>query len=79
MTHTIKYTSVILLGLVLAGCATTGPGPSVNLNPVCDALIGPIKYNSTKKDSTRYAGKALVPDLKAHNRVGQNLGCAAYR
>ena len=44
-----------------------------------DALIGPIKYNSTTKTSKRFAGSALVPDLKQRNQVGEWLGCPAYR
>lgn len=64
---------------VLAGCAG-GPKPSLDqITPVCKALIGPIKYNSTVATSQRFAGPALAPDLKARNQVGQWLGCPAYK
>lgn len=66
--------------VLLAGCA----GQNVDLNPtrtapVCDALVGPIKYNSANPKSPRHAGPALAPDLKQRNQVGENLGCPAYK
>lgn len=72
---------VIIGGAILAlsGCAG-GVKPSLDqIKPVCDALIGPIKYNSTVKTSQRYAGPQLAPDLKSRNQVGLWLGCPAYR
>lgn len=79
-----SITCITLLGIgmactALSGCAG-GPKPSLDqIKPVCDALIGPIKYNSTVKTSQRFAGPQLAPDLKARNQVGQWLGCPAYR
>ena len=60
-----------------AGCQTTGLGPA-EVKPICDALIGPIRYNTYKTTSTRFAGKALAPDLKQRNQVGEHLGCTGY-
>lgn len=74
-------TATMIFGgcIVLSACAG-GPKPSLNqIKPVCTALIGPIKYNTYKKTSRRYAGPDLAPDLKARNQVGQGLGCPAYR
>jgi hypothetical protein len=71
--------ALLLVLVLLSGCVTNGPGSSTTLQPVCDALIGPIKYNSTNPKSARHAGKALVPDLRERNQVGRNLGCAQYR
>lgn len=70
----------LMLVLVLGGCATTGTlVPSQTKAPVCEALVGPIKYNSTTKTSRRFAGPDLAPDLAVRNRVGKNLRCPAYR
>jgi len=56
------------------------PRPSLDqIKPICAALIGPIKYNSTNKVSVRYAGHTLALDLKQRNQVGQYLHCPAYR
>lgn len=71
----IRTISALLLALAGAGCETTG-GTAKN---VCDALIGPIKYNSTNPASPRHAGPALAPDLAVRNRVGVNLRCQSYR
>lgn len=68
----------VLLALALCGCATTD-GTVQGLAPICDALIGPIKYNSTKVTSARHAGPDLAKDLKQRNQVGQRLGCPAYK
>ena len=59
------------------GCATM-PLPD-SKTPVCEALVGPIKYNSTDPRSQRHAGPALAPDLAQRNRVGINLKCPQYR
>lgn len=68
-----------LLGaLALGGCVTTS-GQVESIKPICDALIGPIKYNSAHLASLRHAGPALAPDLKKRNQVGRKLGCPAYR
>lgn len=65
----------LLIVLMLGACTTTGATPKA----VCDALLGPIKYNSANIKSARHAGPALAPDLAQHNRVGVNLACPAYR
>lgn len=68
------------LALMLSGCAgTVELRPTQSSAPVCDALIGPIKYNSRNPKSRRHAGPDLAPDLKQRNQVGQNLGCPQYR
>lgn len=75
----MKWTLCILCVVMLAGCSH-GPKPSLNqIKPICTALIGPIKYNSTVPSSKRFAGPALAPDLKRRNQVGQSLRCPAYR
>lgn len=66
---------VAVLCIVLAGCTTDGVTPKA----VCDALLGPIRYNSTNPKSERFAGRKLAPDIAEHNRVGTNLACPAYR
>ena len=70
--------SALLIALALGGC-TTLQGQVESLAPVCDALIGPIKYNSTKAASPRHAGTELAKDLKQRNQVGERLGCPAYK
>jgi len=67
-----------LVALALAGCVTT-QGAVTTPTPVCNALVGPIKYSSQNKKSLRYAGPKLAPDLAVRNRVGVNLRCPAYR
>lgn len=69
---------ILIAALALGGCATT-EGTVQGLAPICDALIGPIKYNSTKITSARHAGPELAKDLKQRNQVGERLGCPAYR
>jgi hypothetical protein len=69
---------VIACALALAGCQTDGVGVITTLTPVCDALIGPIPYNTYKKTSPRYAGPALAVDLQQRNQVGQRLNCPQY-
>jgi hypothetical protein len=64
--------------LLLSACASAGKLTPTSISPVCEALVGPIVYNSTKRTSTRFAGPALVPDLKQRNQVGENLGCPQY-
>ena len=68
---------ILILPLALAGCITNGSTQS--LKPVCDAIIGPIQYSSHNKQSARYAGPELAPDLAKRNRVGVNLACPAYK
>ena len=67
--------------LALAGCETDGVKPET-LQPICEALIGPIHYSThpqTEAARRRYAGPDLAPELKKRNDVGVNLRCPAYR
>lgn len=74
------YITLLCFLLLLAGCAhQPEPLRPARTLPVCDALIGPIKYNSTNPRSRRHAGPDLAPDLKRRNQVGTNLRCPAYR
>jgi hypothetical protein len=74
MTRIIKLLPLLLL----TSCAGASQLTPTSTSPVCEALIGPIVYNSTKRTSTRFAGPALVPDLKQRNQVGENLGCPQF-
>lgn len=76
MTRITKF-APLLLALALGGCLTDGLGPTA-IKPICDALIGPIKYNTYKIKSGRYAGKTLALDLNQRNQVGERLGCTGY-
>jgi hypothetical protein len=69
----------LTITLGLAGC---GPGdelPPSTIAPICSALIGPIKYNTTNKMSKRFAAALLAMDLKQRNQVGRNIGCPLYK
>jgi hypothetical protein len=69
---------IFLLVSSLGGCDPSDLSPNT-LKPICDALIGPIRYNTYTKTSTRYAGPVLGLDLKRRNQVGQRLGCPLYK
>jgi len=75
------FITLIILSVAagtLTGCAT--PGTKIGrIEPVCDALVGPIRYSSQNPKSPRYAANHLAPDLAVRNRVGQGLGCPQYR
>ena len=66
--------AVIALLLATAGCDQQFPLLSVQ--PICDALIGPLRYNSTNPSSQRYAAPLLAMDVKQRNYVYIKLGCA---
>lgn len=77
----LVWFGLIIGVLVLGGCtegSLTKFKPT-STSPICKAVIGPIKYNSQKPASRRFAGPALAPDLKQRNQVGQQLGCPAYK
>jgi hypothetical protein len=74
----MKKLFILLLALPLGGCFETLQQP-ITLNPICEAIIGPIQYNSTNKASSRYAAPNLVSDLKERNDVGVRLNCPQYR
>lgn len=70
----------ILLVLTLSLPLLTACDPAEGLDEatiktICKALIGPIRYNSSKPQSFRYAGKTLVLDLKQRNQVWTGLHC----
>lgn len=68
--------SLVLTLVLLSGCTTLAATQTTG--PVCEALVGPIKYTSATKTSRRFAGPDLAPDLAVRNRVGKNLRCPAY-
>lgn len=70
---------LLLLMLLLSGCASGKDLRPTTTSPICEAVVGPIKYNSQKPTSRRFAGPDLAPDLKKRNQIGQNLGCPKYR
>ena len=72
---------LLLIAFAAAGCVTngtTGYRPS-DKNAVCKALNGPIKYNSTRPQSARFAGAVLALDLKERNEIGRQLNCPQFR
>lgn len=79
MTRAIKQFIALFLLVFVTGCTALPRQKPVSTVPVCEALIGPITYNSTNATSPRHAGKTLAKDLKARNNVGRNLGCKGYR
>jgi hypothetical protein len=68
---------ISLLALLLLTSCNTLSGPPTP-KAICDATIGPIRYNTAKLSSSRHAGPVLALDLKAHNQVGRSLGCPNY-
>lgn len=76
----MKIVAPILLILsLLSACATQTTVHINSISPVCSALIGPIRYNSTNQSSPRFAGRVLARDLHVRNAVGVNLRCPKYR
>ena len=76
--------ALLMVAVLLTGCQTTDDLDPRLLNPtnrsaVCEALVGPIQYNSQNPKSGRHAGAVLVPDLKQRNQIGQALRCPQYR
>lgn len=67
-----------MMGMLLAGCDPSALPPS-SIAPICEALIGPIRYNSADPKSQRFAAKLLVMDLKERNQIGQRLNCPTYK
>lgn len=75
----MKFIAPLLLVVsLLTGCSKDDLPPS-SIAPICDALVGPIKYNSTNKMSQRYAAALLAMDLKQRNQIGRELGCPKYK
>lgn len=73
----LKYIPMCALALMLSACGE-GELPPSTVAPICSALVGPIKYNSTNKMSKRFAAALLAMDLKQRNQVGHNIGCPGY-
>jgi hypothetical protein len=79
----VKPIFLLVLATLLMGAA--GPaGCDAQLSPaglhaICNALVGPIRYNTYTKTSGRYAGPILGMDLKQRNQIGQRLGCPQYK
>jgi hypothetical protein len=78
MKRWIPIGAIIALGLMLGGCDPVMLGPA-GLQSICDALVGPIKYNTYNPKSPRHAGLVLGMDLKQRNQIGQRLGCPLYK
>ena len=74
-----KLLPALLLAASLGGCVTDGLMPISTMTPICSALVGPLKYNTFKKLSLRYAGRVLAGDLHQRNEIGQRLGCPNFR
>lgn len=70
--------AMIILLAFLGGCMEATKR-AAGIEPVCSALIGPIKYNSTNGKSRRHAGPDLAVDLHKRNQVGTNLRCPTFR
>ena len=73
-----RLTLVFAALLVLTGCNVADIPPSA-IPPICRALVGPIKYNSTNAMSQRYAAYLLSLDLHQRNEIGRKLGCPAFK
>ncbi len=65
---------LLLLAVAPAGC-DPNTVPAADRATICEALIGPITYNSFNKSSQRYAAVILAMDLKQRNQVWTQLGC----
>jgi hypothetical protein len=71
------FAALCMLG-VLAGCTPEDLTP-VQRNTICNALVGPIRYNTYDPTSGRYSGHVLALDLKVRNQIGQALHCPQYK
>ena len=74
----MRYVVLALVALVLVGCDKNDLPPS-SIAPICAALVGPIKYNSSNPMSKRYAAYLLTLDLHKRNEIGVELGCPQYK
>lgn len=72
--RTFLITFALLPLVALAACKDED-GNEVDLAPICHALIKPIKYNTYKVTSGRYAGRIVALDIKQHNEVWAKLNC----
>ena len=62
----------MLSAMLLAGCATRSTVTS--RETICRPWQ-PLAYASKTRASARFAGPALVTDLRVHNLTGRRLGC----
>ena len=67
-----KPLGLMLCMMPLAACGTRS---TVTQTSTICAPFSYITYASKSKAALRYAGPALVPDLRAHNFTMQKLGC----
>lgn len=74
----IRICSILALALTLGACAHGKRLDGTSKKVVCEAMVGPIHYNSKNRKSAFYAGPRLAPQLRVRNRVGINLGCPEY-
>ena len=70
--------SIIFCAFALAACTPEDLTP-VQRNTICNALVGPIRYNTYDPTSGRYSGHVLALDLKVRNQIGQALRCPQYK
>ena len=73
-----KYIPIVGLAFLLTACDPASLPPS-SIAPICRALVGPIKYNSTNIMSQRYAAYLLTLDLHARNEIGRKLNCPQFK
>jgi hypothetical protein len=69
---------IIFCAFTVAGC-TPEDLTAVQRQTICNALVGPIRYNTYDPKSGRYSGHILALDLKVRNQVGQALRCPLYK
>ena len=76
-----KTLSILILAAVAAslGACTDEDGNPIDLAPICHALIKPIRYNTYKVTSGRYAGATLAIDLKRRNEIWDKLKCVEVK
>ena len=70
------FVPLCMLG-ILAACTPEDLTP-VQRNTICNALVGPIRYNTFDPKSGRYSGHVLALDLKVRNQIGEALRCPLY-
>lgn len=75
----IRKISVIAALFLLTACGDKTTLDPSSRSAVCEALVGPIRYNTANAKSRRHAGDLLGLDLKQRNQIGQSLGCPQYR
>ncbi len=73
----MRWIVLIFAGFCLLGCTPEDLTP-VQRNTICNALVGPIRYNTYDPKSGRYSGHVLALDLKVRNQIGEALRCPLY-